>query len=543
MYAPSAPHASAQNYTKLRTAIAWPYGGVIAFRSYSQKLHPLDQDTNWDIFARNLVTGTTQLVTVNYAGTGPGNDGNFGASGLVISANGNVVAFTSGASNFHPLDNNGETDVFARNLAEGKTYLVSMKSDESGSGDEYSSGTPALSADGKIIAFSSHASLVPTDHDVGSGDATADVYVRDLTSGLIQLVSVNQSATDSGNRESGSPSISADGSMVAFESSADDLVEATFEYGNVFVRNLATGTTQLVSVDSSGTVGNYRSYDPKISADGRVVVFHSTASNLHPADAEFDEDDVDIYARDLSLGKTALVSINPAGTSAGNGESIRPVISADGSVVAFTSRASNLVGSDTNESSDTFVATISFSPPGLPGDYNRDGAVDMADYVVWRKTIGTAIDYFAGADGSGDGMVGPEDYGVWRGHFGERLTVIASAPAIVDDVEMAAVDVMVAAPQVGLQMVTFDTSVARPQRGRALAANREVANDRHRGELLAATTLFHGMRASGEVEPTRTPGECEGKDVETVDVALAELSGSELKATRRRDIYARVLSE
>ena len=78
----------------------------------------------------------------------------------------------------------------------------------------------------------------------------------------------------------------------------------------------------------------------------------------------------------------------------------------------------NLLGVET-----PFSFSVAIPPPQLPGDYNQNGEVDAADYIVWRKTLGTDVPSYVGADGDGDGHVGPEDYDVWRAHFGETLAM------------------------------------------------------------------------------------------------------------------------
>src|SRR3954453_6718010 len=136
------------------------------------------------------------------------------------------------------------------------------------------------------------------------------------------------------------PSASADGRYVAFSSWADNVVpnDANGE-SDVFVRDLQTGTTRLVSVASDGTQANGASFTPSISADGDVVAFRSDATNLVANDTE---GFVDVFVHTMSTGRTIRVSQQPSGVGA-NRDSIEPSISADGRVVAFSSLAHNLV--------------------------------------------------------------------------------------------------------------------------------------------------------------------------------------------------------
>ena len=154
------------------------------------------------------------------------------------------------------------------------------------------SASPAISADGRYVAFGSDASnLVP-----GDTNGTSDVFVRDLRSGTTQRVSVATDGTQA-NGDSDSPAISADGRYVAFASYASNLVPGdTNGTADVFVRDLRSGTTRRVSVATDGTQANGDSGSPAISADGRYVAFESDASNLVPGDTNHC---VDVFVRDL----------------------------------------------------------------------------------------------------------------------------------------------------------------------------------------------------------------------------------------------------
>jgi uncharacterized repeat protein (TIGR01451 family) len=184
-------------------------------------------------------------------------------------------------------------------------------------------------------------------------------------SGELILVSGALDGTP-GNLSSFTPSISSDGRYVAFASNADDLV-ASDENGtirDVFVRDLQTGTTVLVSIASDGTQGDHASYNPSISADGRYVAFESTATNLISGGTG---DNYEIYVHDRDADEdgtfdetdpggveTTRVSVDSAGTP-GNGHAFSPSISGHGRYVAFASHATNLTTGDANGARDIFV--------------------------------------------------------------------------------------------------------------------------------------------------------------------------------------------
>ena len=235
--------------------------------------------------------------------------------------------------------------------------------------DSYSS---SISADGRYVAFQSYAdNLVP-----GDTNEQPDIFVRDRQTGTTERVNVAADGTQA-NDYSYSSSISADGRYVAFSSRASNLVpDDTNEQWDIFVRDRQTGTTERVSVAADGTQANSNSWYPSISADGSHVAFQSDASNLVPGDKN---DLEDIFVRDLAggealrdrqTGTTEKVSVATDGTQA-NSISSSPSISADGSYVAFQSDASNLVPGDTNDASDIFVRDLaaSFSPPE-PSEHN-----------------------------------------------------------------------------------------------------------------------------------------------------------------------------
>ena len=166
------------------------------------------------------------------------------------------------------------------------------------------SSAPILSADGRTVAFLSAANNLVTNDDLGT---SVDVFVRDLPSGRTTLASVNLTGVGGGNDYSGVPGLSADGRLIVFESTASNLVaDDTNGVADVFVRDLATGQTRLVSVPASGQgSANGPSTAPLISADGRWVFFESAASDLVTT---ITEPAPQLYARDLVAGVTVLIS-------------------------------------------------------------------------------------------------------------------------------------------------------------------------------------------------------------------------------------------
>jgi hypothetical protein len=263
----------------------------------------------------------------------------------VISADGRIVAFRSAATNLVTDDTNGVWDLFAHDLETGITQRISV--DSSGAEADDLSEAPAISADGRFVVFASRASnLVQSDMN-----GTTDVFVRDRLNGVTERVSVDSSGSEA-NSESRCPAISADGRIVSFYSTASNLIAGdTNGAADVFIHDLVTGITERVSVDSAGVEANQGSTESALSRDGRFIAFRSRASNLVGWDSN---DEADIFVHDCVTGSTELVSVNSQGYH-GNWDSLTPAISADGNVVAFWSNATNLVPDDLNGFPDIFV--------------------------------------------------------------------------------------------------------------------------------------------------------------------------------------------
>jgi Ca2+-binding RTX toxin-like protein len=190
----------------------------VAFSSEAFDLVTTDTNsTTSDVFVRDLQLGTTTLVSVNDAGTGSGNGRSYNPE---ISADGQFVVFSSHADDLVATDTNGTRDVFVRDLTRGTTTtLVSVNEAGIDSGNAFS-GYPTISANGRFVAFESNADdLVATDTN-----GMSDVFVRDLENGTTILVSVNEAGTDSGGDRSVDAAITPDGRVVAFNSHADNLV-------------------------------------------------------------------------------------------------------------------------------------------------------------------------------------------------------------------------------------------------------------------------------------------------------------------------------
>jgi len=313
-------------------------GRYVAFESAANNLVSGDTNGTFDIFVRDRLAGTTERVSIDSLGT----QGDGSSLDCSISPDGRCVAFQSAATNLVAGDTNSTSDIFVRDSGAGRTEREST-GPGGAQGDSDSSGS-SISADDRFVAFESLA----TNLVVGDTNGSKDIFVRDRDTGAVERVSVSSGGTE-GNGDSSNPAISSDGRFVAFDSVANNLVVGdTNALADVFVRDRQLGTTARVSI---GSEGNGDSVNPSISAAGTVIAFESAATNLVAGDTNAA---LDVFVRDLVASTTTRASVGPGGVQ-GNGDSINASISANGLLVAFESAANNLVTGDSNLAADVFV--------------------------------------------------------------------------------------------------------------------------------------------------------------------------------------------
>ena len=252
------------------------------------------------------------------------------SSGATISDNGRYVAFVVTA--FSGMDDQGLSlngqYAFVHDMRTGTTTRVSVQAN---GGTDLSVFQAAISGNGRRVAFSGFGDWI------GDGGTGTGIFVRDLSSGA--TVRANVAAADT-TLSATNPSISRDGTKVAWESYDSYVPADTNGMGDGYVRDLIADTTTLVSADRRGTgPGNAYSTSGEVAAAGRYVAFYSEASNLVPRDVNGTA--FDVFLRDLDTGRTTAVSTTPAGTT-GNSDSFDAAVSANGSRVLFESAATDL---------------------------------------------------------------------------------------------------------------------------------------------------------------------------------------------------------
>jgi hypothetical protein len=328
-------------------------GRFVAYWSNATNLVAGDDNGMYDAFLYDRQTQTTTLISKS--GTTLGNSH---SRRPVVSRDGGWVAFESAATNLNGGctllscpnggDKNNADDVFLYEVATGNLTLVSVAS--GGGTGNGASNRPSISANGRRILFQSDA----TDLGVSDGNGTADVYLRDLASGQTSLVSTGPSGQ--GDKASTSPSISANGRFVSFDTKATNFASGdTGGDVDVYVKDLDTGGVDQASVrtggaQASGTNGSSKvGADSTISGDGRFVAFWSDVSTLVDGDTNSQNCNnwtarqvlcADVFVRDRVAGTTTRVV--SAGGAQADGDAYSPSLSTDGRLVAFDSDANSL---------------------------------------------------------------------------------------------------------------------------------------------------------------------------------------------------------
>jgi len=409
-------------------------GSFTVFASEAENLVPNDTNSCRDVFVRDLISDTTLLVSADLSDSTSGNGMSYEPA---MSGDGRYVAFTSSATNLVSGDANGQLDVFVRDLLEGTTQLVSINTNGfSGNGASYS---PTISSDGRYVLFHSPASdlapgvggtkwdnlfyrdlwsgttyavtkyasgataslvgtMTPSGRFVVFGSQGVSWYVWDaqvpgvvysntLSSGS-HLMGIWSSAdanrivyaTDSSTntfyqvdrssgtnlllgtyRSTASPSFSADGRWLAYATPSAKADADTNGYSDVYLYDCQTGASTWVSqAFNAGGSADGNSDSPAVSPDGRFIAYRSAADNLVPNDTNGVPD---IFLWDRITGATLLVSANGFGTASANSRSLAPVFSGDGRTLVFESWASDLVLKDGNPGSDLFAFNLYSSSP------------------------------------------------------------------------------------------------------------------------------------------------------------------------------------
>lgn len=413
-------------------------GNLLAFTSTAGNLLPGTVQGQASLYLRDLDTGALSLVTFGATGSGitgiPGLTPLTSVSLFRLSADGTTLAYVTGRSDIVAGDTNGRSDLFVKDLETGSVQRFDVAS--LGTGDIFDI---SLSADGSTIALTLSANLrsdvrildvdtgrvLAGDIDLGgndlqigysprlSADGTVLAYLAGSEGSAIYIRNLETSAISRVAIGNGSDlNISADGSHVSFSSSTQLVAGDTNIFSDVYVLDTGTGALTLASSSATGAAGNGSSTAGGLTADGSAVVFTSFASNLVAGDTNGFRD---VFLKNLATGD--IIRLAPEAGIGFNAASATPVLSGDGSTIAFVTAASNVVTGDANGRADVFVAssaprleTLTFDGFGLgdgaeqriadgyggfnwvqAGAYNPDGSLG------YREASGSGIAFIAEA--------------------------------------------------------------------------------------------------------------------------------------------------
>jgi hypothetical protein len=304
-------------------------GAYIAFASAASNLVPQDYAGIQDIFRFERDSGNIERITSGFEG----GEANGDSSGASISRDGRYIVFHSEAENLVSNDGNFNLDIFWHDTQNGQTQLISRRPEFSQSNGD--SSQAVVSDDGRYVAFQSNASNL-VDNDT---NGVSDVFVRDLIEDLLVRVSLGASNSQLPGA-SALGGMSGNGRYVVFTTAVDIDADDFNDVDDVYVRDRQTNQTILVSVTPGGDSGNNASRNPRITQDGRYIVFESMASDLVTGDTNAV---TDIFVYDMAEQLMRRVSRPDGGSGQANGGSTDPSISDDGRYVTFYSDASNLV--------------------------------------------------------------------------------------------------------------------------------------------------------------------------------------------------------
>ncbi len=380
-----------------RSAATDRSGRFVAFDSSADNLVAGDLNAALDVFVKDTQTGNIGRVSVNADGI----EGNGNSTRPAISADGRYVAFESAATNLLASATTvAGVQIYRKDRETGEVTLVSadgsggpgVRIDPSGNVTDGNSINASISADGRYVTFQSNATNLVA---LPANTAGIHVYLKDLETGTVTLVSATSinNLDVAGDADSTRPAISADGGYVVFQSASLNFGADGGLQTQIFRKNLGTGDLLLVSAtdDQPPVRGDGTSTNPTISDDGQLVAFETSAPNLGASSF------IQIIRKDTSATTNSLVvaSADEVSGSPGDGPSFLPSISGDGRYVAFQSAATSLVGASNSRQqiyvkdlqggiSSGPIELISRDPQPLPaalGDRNSLGAAMTGDGV------------------------------------------------------------------------------------------------------------------------------------------------------------------
>ncbi|MFO1462440.1 MAG: Calx-beta domain-containing protein [bacterium] len=373
-----APSMSADGSIVAFESLADDYDGAIV--ADNDEANPPHNPQNLrDVFYWDKSIGQVFLISANAAGDSSG-DGS--SSNPVVSQDGDQVAFVSDADNLDygaPPNVDGIRDhIYLYDISGGTTKLLTpnFKNNDGANGD---SSDPSISNDGKVV-FTTDARNLLDDKKLCDVNGGSDVYI--YNGSTVKLISKSKAAVSSvpacnnpgdnydsmtGNGSSSKARISRDGNFVVFVSSANDLISPAVETDfddDLFLYDVANDTVTMITKNAAGDNGGdaATTETPKISANGLTVVFESGASDLTSVNDTLGNTDAFVWTQ---LTGIQMLSVNSAGDNGGNGFSLNPSVSDDGTKVIFESNSSDLVAGFNNHFTTQIYMQNLLTAPGV----------------------------------------------------------------------------------------------------------------------------------------------------------------------------------
>ncbi len=294
------------------------------------------------------LVGNVALTALNHVSRSGAAGSPTSSSHSTVSADGSLVAFAGGWTSFGSTNNNGQ-DVFVKNMGSGA--VSNEHRNESGQNGGSGAGEPVISADGKVLAFTSASALTDDADDSG---ALYDIFLADVAGNGITMVSTGTGGTLAADGQSGNADLSFDGSSIVFESDTSNWAAGGSTNSDIFLKDLGDGSLTRISTSLAGTDGNGESLNAQVSADGRYVVFESDANNLTSGDTNGYRD---IFLWDRDAAGSKLVNLTEGVTARNqNNTATNADIAYDegwGGVVVFQT-AKAFVDADTANNTDIY---------------------------------------------------------------------------------------------------------------------------------------------------------------------------------------------
>ncbi len=328
-------------------------GHYIVFESEATNLTTVATTLNRShIYRKDTVTGEVVLVSSDASGLVEANNHSTNPG---ISSNGRYVVFQSAATNLDALINsNGTPQIYLKDLDNGSIDLVSRSATLSPDNSMAGASNANISDDGLRIVFQS----ADSDLSLINGGGIMQVYLKDLSDESVAMIS-RSGASTAGNNISGNPDMSADGKHIVFESSAKNLTASNGSNHIYYVDTSATTyTIEQVSMTTAGVEATANCNQPSVSNDGLMVVYDTNAI----LDGLDTNGTTDVYFHYRPFLFTKLISANPNTNNSGNGASTSASISGDANYVVFESLASDLVTEGAVGIKDIFVRDLSALP-------------------------------------------------------------------------------------------------------------------------------------------------------------------------------------